>query len=208
MFYQDVIVMMHEDILIDKTALGKPSNPHFNENFRQGANNILIRGNETSDGNKYITSIRSNKRTIKAALPKRNAVVPKPEPTMTVEELVLIMESGIYTDSDGNIFYPEVYQFNPIIKVSIEDIDREIPEGLPNRTWINGSGPDNPVEIIHTWRTWRSSIETRPMELIEDYYYFISATFGDTLTGEELMIIHNDLYAELVDEKPMVNEII
>lgn len=116
--------------------------------------------------------------------------------SLSVEELELI------NMFDGNVQY-----FCPFIKVGKNDIDSTIPEGLRDRTYIYDTGliteegESVTLEQTHTWRTWRD--DSHPLgEVIDGYYYFMSATFGYTLSGEELMIIHNSTSAELVDEIP------
>ncbi|NHJ84884.1 MAG: hypothetical protein FK734_05450 [Asgard group archaeon] len=98
-----------------------------------------------------------------------------------------------------------VENYNPYIKVSEADIDNEVPLGLLNRIDISYdyTDPENPVEIqtVRTWRTWRD--DNHPLsEPIDGYYYFQSNTFFNYLTSFELMIIYNNLDAELVDEIP------
>lgn len=87
----------------------------------------------------------------------------------------------------------EVSYFNPIIKIEESHIDDLIPENLPNS--FNG---DN----LHTWKSWRSSEESYPLQYIDGFYYFISSTFGNTLTGKELLMIYNADGVELVMSLP------
>jgi len=93
---------------------------------------------------------------------------------LVVDEFLLITAFG------GGVKY-----FNPFIKVAEADIDNEIPEGLPNRTYsvcIEDCEEEEPImeERVHTWRTWRDA--NHPLsEPIEDeegnkYYYFMSAS--------------------------------
>jgi len=108
--------------------------------------------------------------------------------------------------------------YNPFIKVAETDIDNAIPEGLSNRTYKEQvdttiekeieTGEEIQVPVyetrIHTWRTWRDN--SHPLsEPIEGYYYFMSATFGKSLSSEELYIIHNSIHADLIDYYPLVN---
>jgi len=96
----------------------------------------------------------------------------------------------------------EVYFYNPYIKVAEANIDDEIPEGLPNRTYtvvIDDSDPDNIIteERVHTWRTWRD--ENHPLgDVVNGYYYFISNTFFDYLLGSELVLINNATGVEII----------
>ena len=97
-----------------------------------------------------------------------------------------------------------------VIKVVEENIDDEVCEGIPNRTYtettIFTDENEQPVTVerIHTWRTWRDDSHQLG-DSIEGYYYFMSATFGQTLTSHELMLIHNSANVELVDEIPTYN---
>lgn len=111
----------------------------------------------------------------------------------------------------------EVKFFNPLVKVNELNIDDEIPEGLPNRTYQEQTGIsitideetgeeiEEPIyeEKIHTWRSWRD--KSHPLgNIIDGNYYFMSATFGKTLSSDELMLIHNSNGVELVDKKPEI----
>lgn len=123
---------------------------------------------------------------------------------LRVDEFELIM-----------MFEGEIEWYNPFIKVSEVDIDSEIPEGLPNRIYKVQIGTESDIDPetneeyqipiyednVHTWRSWRD--QSHPLgEPINGFYYFMSATFGKTLTGSELFIIHNSPYCELVNEIP------
>ena len=95
-------------------------------------------------------------------------------------------------------FEGEVSNFNPWIKLHIDKINDPVPEGLSNRTYIGIDGE----EKVRTWRTWRSSETFYPLYKIGDYFYFISSTFGNTITSKELKIIHDLDGLELVEEIP------
>jgi len=154
---------------------GNETNPYFVTMLDRYCNNIIRRGWKVWNGGDRI-----------------HAEVL----SLSIEELELI------NMFDGNVQY-----FCPFIKVNENDIDSTVPEGLSNRTYIYDTGLITEegelvtLEQTHTWRTWRDS--SHPLgEIIDGYYYFMSATFGYTLSGEELMIIHNSASAELVDEIP------
>lgn len=168
-------------------ALGNETNPDFHPVVDRYATNILKRGWKLWNGNNILHAEVHD---------------------FTVQELLVL------ANFEGTVEY-----FNPFIKVAEADIDSEIPEGLPNRTYQEQIGAETEFdsetneeiqvptyeERIHTWRTWRDS--THPLgEPIEGFYYFMSATFGKTLTSNELLIIHNSLSAELVDSIPETNE--
>lgn len=213
MFTGDVYIQIHEVFLVTKTPLGKPNNPHFNNDAREVALNLAIRGNEREDGNGYITTLRTNKNKFKK-LPKKNTKNPEPEPTITVAELVQTM-GMIYTDDEGNVFYPEVYMYTPFVKISIEDTDKLIPEGLSNRTkTVNIGTEENPVfeDQVKTWDEWFNPPSTNTYyPIIDDHIYYVSyIPYGgiiEDVLGSELILIHNSLYAELVDAIP-TNEVI
>lgn len=61
------------------------------------------------------------------------------------------------------------------------------------------------IKIIHSWRIWRISEETFPIKTIDEYSYFLSSFFGNTLTGKELYIIYNSKDADLVLTIPLEN---
>lgn len=167
-------------------AQGNETNPYFHPVVDRYATNILKRGWKLwSVGDVLHAEVKD----------------------FTVQEMLVLNRF------DGGVEY-----FNPFIKVAEADIDSEIPEGLPNRTYQEQVGteteldPETNEEIqvptyqerIHTWRTWRDS--THPLgEPIEGFYYFMSASFGNTLTSNELLIIHNSLTAELADSIPETN---
>lgn len=109
--------------------------------------------------------------------------------SLTVGEFLLICS-----------FEGECKYYNPYIKISEEYIDNVIPEGLSNREYLDGD-----IIKVHTWRTWRSSEESYPLQLIEGNYYFVSYSFGNTLTSQELMTIYNNQDSTLVDELPTVD---
>ena len=168
-------------------ALGNETNPYFHPVVDRYASNLLKRGWKLWNGNNMLHAEVHD---------------------FTVQELLVL------TNFEGTVEY-----FNPFIKVAGADIDSEIPEGLPNRTYQEQVGteaeidPETNEEIqvpihstkVHTWRTWRDS--THPLgEPIEGFYYFMSASFGKTLTSDELLIIHNSQTATLIDEMPVNNE--
>ncbi len=169
-------------------ALGNETNPYSHPVVDRYSTNLLKRGWKLWNGNNMLHAEVHD---------------------FTVQELLVL------TNFEGTVEY-----FNPFIKVAETDIDSEIPEGLPNRTYqvegdseVIGIDPDTGDEMleptyedrIHTWRTWRDS--THPLgEPIEGFYYFMSASFGKTLTSNELLTIHNAPTAELVDSIPETNE--
>ena len=168
-------------------AQGNETNPYFHPVVDRYASNLLKRGWKLWNGNNMLHAEVHD---------------------FTVQELLVL------SNFEGTVEY-----FNPFIKVAEADIDSEIPEGLPNRTYQEQIGveteldPETNEEIqvpiyeerIHTWRTWRDS--THPLgEPIEGFYYFMSASFGKTLTSNELLTIHNAPTAELVDSIPETNE--
>lgn len=94
-----------------------------------------------------------------------------------------------------------VVNYSPYIKVSEANIDEQITDGLPNRTYLDG---DN-VEQIHTWRTWEMPNYPLP-EPIEGYYYLLSYRgTGNYLKDTELMLIYNDSNAELINDRPIID---
>jgi hypothetical protein len=103
----------------------------------------------------------------------------------------------IMSKDSGNVEY-----FNPVIRIPVDMLDNQIPEGLSNRLYFNGD-----VETIHTWRTWRSSAEAYPIVEIDGYAYFMSSTFGNTLSGTELMLIYMS-EADLVLTMPTTTQTI
>lgn len=156
---------------------GNETNPYFITMLDKYCNNIIRRGWKVWNGNERI-----------------HAEVL----SLTVEELELI-----------DMFEGSVQYFCPFIKVAEEDIDTIIPEGLSNRTYIydtgllNEEGEAVTLEQTHTWRTWRD--DSHPLgDVVNGYYYFMSATFGATLPSKELMIVHNSESAKLVDEIPNI----
>ncbi len=101
--------------------------------------------------------------------------------------------------------------YMPFIKVAEADIDNEVPEGLPNRTYevciADCEGEEPVMETrVHTWRTWRDATHPLPEVSEDGYYYFVSYTFGKGLTDSELMTIYNSTDAELVDKIPISDE--
>lgn len=155
---------------------GNETNPDFSLLLDKYCNNIVRRGWKVWDNsNNLHAEVRS----------------------LIVDELLLIRQYS------GTVKY-----FNPIVKVAELEIDSEIPIGLPNRTYtiiVDNTDPENPVteEKVHTWRSWRSP--NHPLgEVFEGFYYFISATYGKTLTCTELLIIHQSATATLVDTKPVI----
>ena len=110
----------------------------------------------------------------------------------------------VSTLEKGDIKYWQAW-----MKIQDINIDNEIPEGLPNRTYevcISDCETENPVyeTRVHTWRTWRDVGHPLP-DPLEDpndnlmYYYTLTYTFGQTLTMDELLIIHNSADAVLID---------
>lgn len=71
----------------------------------------------------------------------------------------------LVTDISG-----DVYQMPVFFEFSNEsDLDDDVPVNFPDRTWQDGSvDPDNPVETVHTWRTWSPS--HAPVELGRKWY--------------------------------------
>jgi len=147
-----------------------------------------MQGNETNPDfnlmlDKYSTNIL--KRGWKTEIIGANAISYVQE--LSVQEFLMIMGFG------GDVEY-----FVPFVKVAEADIDNTVPDGLPNRLDDNGNA--------RTWRTWRDA--AHPLgDLIADengnnYYYFMSATFGQALKAAELLAIHNATDAELVDTIP------
>ena len=113
-------------------------------------------------------------------------------------------EFGILLSLEGAVEW-----FNPFIKVPEALIDAEILEGLSNRTYQVQTGIDpiteEPIyeDKIHTWKTWRD--DSHPLaDPIEGFYYFMSATFGRTLSTKELEIIYKNGTVFLVDSVPEV----
>lgn len=153
---------------------GNETNPYFNVLADKYATNMLKRGWKLwNDDNKLNAEVKD----------------------FVVQEMLLVVAL------EGTVQY-----FNPFIKVAEQFIDEVIPEGLSNRTYFTTdmTDPYAPVEVenIHTWRTWRSPNHPLPAPIdVEgiNYYFFMSATFGNTLTSDELMIIHQSENATLVD---------
>lgn len=99
---------------------------------------------------------------------------------ITIEDFLFIMSKD-----GGNI-----KNFDPYVKIHKDDIDNKIPDGLPY----------SDDKTKNTWRTWRNDNNSLD-EPIENYYYFKSSTFDETLTGDELMLIYDSTDATLVNNK-------
>jgi hypothetical protein len=116
----------------------------------------------------------------------------------------------IMSKDNGDIKY-----WNPRIKIAEANINDEVPEGLPNRmtaeVW-DYTDEENPVLIEpsrpKTWVEWFGV--NYPPIIIEGYHYYVSVggNKGFSLTGSELMIIHNTTGVELVTEMPVIEEVI
>lgn len=51
-------------------------------------------------------------------------------------------------------------------------LDAEVPSSWPNRTWMDLTDPDNPVEVTHTFKTWceHGSPNNYPQKLGDKWY--------------------------------------
>jgi len=96
--------------------------------------------------------------------------------------------------------------FDPNIRVEENCIDDAVPEGLPNRTYLNGSGD----EVVYTWMGWNDgmSIPEVKTETVTDangvqttktYYVLSGLPFDAYLTTEVLLIINETIGVKLID---------
>lgn len=132
---------------------------------------------------------------------------------LTINEFLLVMslDSG------------EVEYFTPYVKISEADINNEVLEGLPNRTYpayTDPSDEENPIEVperVKTWNEWLLNYSMDGVQgnytatLIDGFWYYnVNGIYKGLqyMTGSELMLIHNSVDAELVDEVPTIEEII
>ena len=76
-----------------------------------------------------------------------------------------------------------------------------MPNGIPPRDLENLPNSFN-GDNLHTWKSWRSSEESYHLQYIDGFYYFVSSTFGNTLSGKELLMIYNADGVELVMSLP------
>ena len=103
----------------------------------------------------------------------------------------------------------DVEGFGPYIKLLTTDLTQEVPVGIPNRTkQINIGSEEEPVyeEQIKTWDEWIGMNYTKTE--VDGYTYFLSysGNKGDFLTADQLMIIYNLEYADLVESTPIIEE--
>lgn len=105
----------------------------------------------------------------------------------------------------------DVENYGPWVKMLTTGLQNEVPIGISNRmksVLIDDSDPENPVyeEQVKTWDEWIGDNYTKPE--IEEYTYFLSysGNKGQYLTAEELLIIHNLDYAELIAGVPVIEE--
>lgn len=137
--------------------------------------------------------------------------------SLSVQEMLVLK-----TLRDG-----EVYNFHPFIKLNENDINNEIPEGLPNRLFIaiaeytNEEGelvPELP-EKAKTWQQWLLNLDrdnnsqTNVVSFInhEGYNYYYTQVYAngiENITGTHLMIIYTDGNSDvtLVDDLPIIEE--
>jgi hypothetical protein len=156
---------------------GNETNSDYNIQLVKHADNILRRGWKTWNGNGYI-----------------NARVK----TLTVNEFLLVMKFNGY-----------VKYFNPYIKIAETNINNNVPTSLPNATYTETvtdpeTGKNTNTIINRTWKTWRD-VNHPLSDPIEEYYYFISASYGISLSGNDLLTIYNSDDATLVDMIPENN---
>lgn len=104
----------------------------------------------------------------------------------------------VMSKDDGGVSY-----YNPFVKVDADYIDEAVPSDLSNSTYFVLDSENNMIIHPHTWRTWRDSVHE--LFLIDDYYYFISSTFGNTLSCKDLLLIHGADGVELVDNMPIID---
>lgn len=102
----------------------------------------------------------------------------------------------------------EIYNFHPWVKMLSADLSREVPEGLPNSMTIEVWSDDiEPILIepsrVKVWDEWIQENYTK--QEIDGFVYFLAHSGnnrGEALTGTQLNIINNLVYAEIVIDLP------
>lgn len=70
---------------------------------------------------------------------------------------------------------------------AIADIDTDVPAGWPNREWTDATDEENPVQVVHTWRTWYDGMPGHDpyFSSTDNTYYCSSANTWDR--GEPML---------------------
>lgn len=173
-------IQVNEKYIISQLVDGVQMNPDYSADLDAYSTNIIKRGWETWNGDGCI-----------------HAAVKE----LSIYEFLKVMSL------DGG----DVKGFGPYVKILSSDLTNEVPVGLPNRTkQVNTGTKEEPVyeERIKPWDEWIGTNYTKTE--VEGYTYFLSyaGNNGNFLSGSELLTINNLAYAELVDELPIIEEII
>lgn len=111
----------------------------------------------------------------------------------------------------------EVLNFPTACKMLTEDMENEVPEGLPNRIGVTPAEVEYNEETgeetiiteastyVKTWNQWIG--ENYSTKVIDSYTYFLTyaGNKGVPLTGTEAMVIYNLDYAELITKADYIS---
>lgn len=103
--------------------------------------------------------------------------------SLTVDEFLLLMQFG-----------GRAYNFAPGIKVEAININDAIPEGLPNRTYVN----EDEETIVHTWSSWHDDMHIN-FTYSDGSILISSMPFSTYLSDSVLLTIHNSPGVQLTE---------